>query len=138
MQQQGPALDILSDLVAHLSYRRGWNFRIDKDLDRGQGSRGATLLITVHTVNSYDQDEPKGVVHYMLIPPAAYNRQSWQRWLLEQVLLVEQHEACEFFTVDGAKPFAPRHGPGNDPYTIVEYAADLDRRTSFRGELNAR
>lgn len=36
------------------------------------------------------------------------------------------------------RPFAPNHGPGRDPYTIVEYADDVDRRTSFRGEVAAR
>lgn len=70
------------------------------------------------------------------MPPASYNRQSWRRWLFEQVLLVERHEACEFFVVDGERPYAPRHGPGNDPYVVVEYAKDEDRRTSFRGEVN--
>lgn len=33
----------------------------------------------------------------MPVPAAAYNEQSWTRWLLEQILLVEKHEAMEFF-----------------------------------------
>lgn len=31
------------------------------------------------------------------------------------------------------RPFAPTHGPGDDPYTIKELATDEQRRTSFRG-----
>jgi hypothetical protein len=68
------------------------------------------------------------------------------------VLLVERHEACEFlrFHVDEAgnltddqdsgyaeRPWSPSHGPGNDPYLIREIGTDLDRRTSFRGDVNA-
>lgn len=34
------------------------------------------------------------------------------------------------------RPFAPTHGPGDDPYVVHEYADDVQRRTSFRGEVN--
>ena len=74
-------------------------------------------------------------MHYFPVPPAAYDVRSWRRWLLEQVLLVERHEACEFFQLAGDRPYAPSHGPGNDPYLIRELGTDEDVRTSFRGEL---
>ena len=32
-------------------------------------------------------------------------------------------------------PFAPNHGPGEDPYRIVEHGSDLARRTQFTGEV---
>jgi hypothetical protein len=36
------------------------------------------------------------------------------------------------------RPFAPTHGPGDDPYVIHEYASETQRRTRFTGEvLNA-
>lgn len=69
----------------------------------------------------------------MPVPPAAYDRRSWQRWLFDQVLLVEQHEACEFFQVDGRRPYAPNHGPGRNPYTIHELGTAADAETDFRG-----
>ena len=69
----------------------------------------------------------------MPVPPAAYNRRSWQRWLFEQCLLGERHEAMEFFTISGEHPYAPNHGPGNDPYIDAELTTDEDRRTSFKG-----
>lgn len=135
MRQEAPFPDVLAEMVAELTYKRGWVFSLE-DLDRGQGSRGLTLCILITTPNSYNPDELRRVMHYMIVPPAAYDRRSWQRWLLEQILLVEQHEACEFFTVAGDKPYAPHHGPGNNPYTIFDHGTDLDRRTSFRGEVN--
>jgi hypothetical protein len=34
------------------------------------------------------------------------------------------------------RPYAPNHGPGWDPYLITVERTAIDRRTSFRGELN--
>lgn len=141
----------LLDLVEKVSYRPGWTFEL-KEIDRGQGSVGLTLDIVTLGYNSYhpEKGETYSVHHYMPVPPAAYNRQSWQRWLFEQLLLVERHEACEFFSFviegdfilrDGTptkrivdKPYAPNHGPGWDPYIVTELTTDKDRRTSFKGE----
>jgi hypothetical protein len=141
MHQTAPYPDPLKYLVDRLEYRRGWRFEL-ADLDRGQGSKGLTLLITIHTMDSYDQDKGRSVVHYMLVPPAAYDARSWQRWLFDQCLLVERHECMEFFTIHDSpgsehsvKPYAPSHGPGNDPYLVREVGTDIDQRTSFRGEL---
>lgn len=33
------------------------------------------------------------------------------------------------------RPFAPLHGPGEDPYVVHEYATGEQRRTRFTGEL---
>jgi hypothetical protein len=135
MYQDAPDPDALAVLVDELEYKPRWRVTLE-DVDRGQGSRGLTLCILITTPNSYNHDELRSVMHYMPVPPAAYDRRSWQRWLLEQLLLVEQHEACEFFTIAGDKPYAPSHGPGSDPYIIREIGTDLDRRTSFRGDVN--
>jgi hypothetical protein len=135
MRQEAPYPDTLNELVDALRYKPGWRFDLYQ-LDRGQGSVGLTLVITIDTPDSYQPERTITVAHYMPVPPAAYDARSWRRWLLEQVLLVERHEACEFFTIAGDKPYAPSHGPGNDPYLIREVGTDEDRRTSFRGELN--
>lgn len=55
---------------------------------------------------------------------------------------VEIHEACEFsrFVDDDGReerPWAPHHGPGENPYVIFEMGSESDVRTSFRGEVNA-
>lgn len=149
MQQEAPYPHLLGRLVASVGYKAGWRFQL-VDLDRGQGSKGLTLVINITGPNSYRPWEKVSVNHYMPVPPAAYDMRSWRRWLFDQVLLVERHEACEFFLlhVDEAghladtdsgyaeRPYAPSHGPGNDPYLIREVGTEADRRTSFRGELN--
>jgi hypothetical protein len=137
LAQEAPYPEILDDLVRRLTYRPGWTFEL-KDTDRGQGSKGLTLIITTLGFDSYNPDrgESYRVHHYMLVPPAAYNRRSWQNWLFEQCLLVERHECMEFFAIDGERPMAPAHGPGNDPYLVLTYGTDADRRMRFTGELS--
>jgi hypothetical protein len=135
MRQEAPYPVALADLVDRLAYKAGWRFTLT-DLDRGQGSQGLTLVIDVDTPDSYDPERTIRVAHYMVVPPAAFDERSWRRWLFDQILLVERHEACEFFTIAGDKPYAPSHGPGNDPYLVREVGTDEDRRTSFRGEVD--
>jgi hypothetical protein len=136
MAQTAPFPEVLADLVAVLKYRPGWRFYLVGNHDRGQGSRGLTLVITCETVDSYPPHDPIKVNHFMPVPPAAYEVRSWRRWLFDQCLLVDRHEACEFFEIDGDKPYAPSHGPGNDPYMVREVGTDVDRRTSFRGVVS--
>lgn len=133
MRQEIPDVDILAGLVARLEYKEGWRFEL-VDLDRGQGSKGLTLRILLTCKDSYHPDKTFQVNHYMIVPAAAYNEQSWRRWLLDQVLLVERHEACEFFKIGGHRPYAPHHGPGFDPYQIFEHGRMEDAQTTFRGE----
>ncbi len=137
----------LAMIVHRLRYMSGWSFELLEDFDRGQSSRGLTLRIRVRVQNSYEpptDDEVRKMItvnHFFPVEPAGFNECAWRRWLLSKILLVHQHEACEFFRLEDSlgeiteRPFAPNHGPGCDPYTIVEYAKDEDRRTRFTGEV---
>lgn len=119
IRQVAPDPQPLRDIIDGLDYKDGWEFSIVDDLDRGQGSEGMTLVIRVATPDSYANRGVIHVAHYHPVPPAGYNVHAWRRrWLLERIIETEVHEACEFFTVDGDKPFAPHHGPGSNPYTI--------------------
>ena len=119
MRQAAPYPDELASLVSGLAYKEHWRTWL-REMDRGQGSQGLTLVIQRYGPDSYNPGRILPVNHYMPVPPASYNRRSWQRWLFDQFLLVEQHEAAEFFVIDGHRPYAPLHGPGNDPYLIAE------------------
>lgn len=135
MRQVAPYPYELGDLIEGFKHRPNWTFTLE-DLDRGQGSAGLTFIVHITEPDSYDHSKMRSVVHYFPVPPAAYDRRSWQRWLLDRCMEVSRHEDCEHFTIYGEKPYAPSHGPGNDPYMIREVGTDEDRRTSFRGELN--
>lgn len=140
-RQEAPYPDELKALVDGCAYRPGWIVYLrdevrDPASTHGAESRGLTLSIITETVNSYPPHEAMRVRHMFVVPAATYNRASWMRWLFECFHQVELHECMEFFTVDGQKPFAPNHGPGWDPYLVTQLTTDLDRRTSFRGEVN--
>lgn len=75
--QEFPYPAELFELVDRLCYK-GWTFNLG-DIDRGQGSKGLTLDIVTLGRDSYhpERGETYCVHHYMPVPPAAYNRQSW-------------------------------------------------------------
>lgn len=143
--QTAPYPHELADLVARLSYRahEGWVVDLiddcprDKDSDGNVVGRGLTLSILTKGFDSYNPDRGTGyrVYHYFIVPPATYNRAAWARWLFDCLAKVELHECMEHFVIDGERPIAPLHGPGCDPYTVHQYATDVQRRTRFTGEV---
>lgn len=62
----------LVELVGTLRYKDYWQFTLE-DADRGQGSAGLTLCILIATPNSYNVGETRRVMHYMPVPPAAFD-----------------------------------------------------------------
>jgi hypothetical protein len=143
MTQRAPDPMPLGALVHGVRYKAGWTFYLS-NMDRGQGSEGLTLVINIQGPDTYHPERVISVNHLFPVPPAAYDYRSWRRWLFEQILLVERHEAMEWFTLvdeveagrtPDVKPYAPSHGPGNDPYLVRELGTDEDRRTSFRGDV---
>lgn len=137
MVQAAPYPKLLQGLVGRLSYKEGWKFSLER-LDRGQGSTGLTLIVHLTVPDSYDPTKIFRVVHYMIVPPAAFDERSWCRWLFDQILLVEQHEACEFFKIDEHRPYAPNHGEGHNPYTIFDQGFKQDAEVDFRGKRTER
>ena len=149
MRQYAPFPEMLADIVDRAHYKPGWritleNIERDNPDTHSGGAGGLTLVIYALTPDAYNPiDIPKrGVLHYFPVPAATYDERSWRRWVLDCLIKIETHEACEFFALAMGedhdymeRPFAPNHGPGRDPYTIFDYASDEDRRTSFRGEV---
>lgn len=123
----------LADIVSKLQYRRGYCFELEH-MDRGQGSEGLTFKVLSDQFDTYNPDRRLRVWHFFPVPPAAYNRESWLRWVLDRLVEIETHEACEFMVVDGQRPFAPNHGPGWDPYSIRELNTPEAAETNFRGD----
>ena len=145
MQQTAPYPEVLAALVEKLEYRHhlGWQVWLEDDLqrdkpDRHTGeSRGLTLVVQRCGPDTYNHDQMMAVNHYFPVPPATYDERSWRRWLFDRLGDVDTHERMEDFVIGGERPYAPSHGPGNDPYMVRETGTDLDRRTSFRGEVNS-
>jgi hypothetical protein len=137
MTQTAPFPAGLVSLVDRLSYRedRGWKVWL-ADIERDPGSAGLTLIVQRCGPDSYHPENVIRVNHYFPVPPATYDERSWTAWLFSRLGDVDTHERMEDFVIDGERPVAPSHGPGNDPYIVRWVSTDTDRRTSFRGELN--
>ncbi len=137
MTQQAPYPQELAILVEELSYREseGWRVWLE-NMERDAGCTGLTLVVQRCGPDSYNPEQIIRVNHYFPVPPATYNRRSWQWWLFETIGLVELHERMENFKIGGKPAYPPAHGPGNSPYLVLQYGTDIDRRTSFTGELN--
>lgn len=140
MRQEAPDPQELAELVEQLSFREhlGWSVVLRdmiRDAPRGglSGSAGLTLVVTRCRPDSYHHENMVRVAHYFPVPPATYDRRSWQRWLFNRLGDVDTHERMEDFLVDGVRPYAPSHGPGNDPYLVREVGTVEDAETSFRG-----
>lgn len=148
MSQYAPFPEALDELVKQTVYKPGWQFKLreiqrDDPDTHGMAAGGLTLDIISCTYNSYrDYGPVRGraaaapdyfVHHYKIVPAATFNKAAWQRWILDCCIEIETHEACEFLRFGEDRPFAPTHGPGDNPYTIKELASDEQRRTSFKG-----
>jgi hypothetical protein len=123
--------NILTELVEKVRCKPGWYFSLRED-------EGALcLVITVPGQDSYNPENQLHVSHFQPVPMATYNEKSWQRWIFEQCRRVENHELGEWFQVEGKRPFAPLHGPGEDPYTVHEYRDEVDAQTLQDGSVSA-
>jgi hypothetical protein len=131
-KQAAPYPIVLETLLNGFKYKEGWKASL-REVDRGQGCTGLTLVILIVQPDTYHPERTVHVNHSFAVPPAAYDGRSWRRWLFDRILDVEKHEAMEFFQIDGQRPYAPNHGPGNDPYTVFEIGTEQEKRTSYLG-----
>lgn len=122
---------LLEQIVRETQCKPGWSFRL---VDEDGAKR---LVIRIAGVNNYDHSEPFTVNHYHPVPIATYNEKTWRRWIFEQCRRTMNHELGESlrFGKDEVRPFAPMHGPGEDPYTVHEIRSEVDALTTQDGSL---
>lgn len=121
--------NILRKLVSEVKCKPGWLFRIHTEDD------ALFLVIRILCKNSYPPHEHRQIDHYHPVPIATYNLKTWQRWIFEQCRRTENHELGEWLRWGEERPFAPLHGPGEDPYTVHEYRDEIDARTTQDGSI---
>lgn len=119
--------EILDGLIERATCKPGWQFDLRIE---GVAPR---LVISVTGPDAAEPDRLLTVGHHFPVPTATYNEATWRRWIFERCRGVENHELGEWFRIDGERPFAPCHGPGEDPYTVHEFRPDVDRRTRQDG-----
>ena len=123
--QHGPdgSADLLINVVSRITYKPGWIITLfdgPRTHEHLAGGSGLTLRVQFMAVNSTDPNELVNLDHYFAVPPAAYDRETWERWVLDCLIQMETHECLEMFKVDGFAPYFPPHGDqnGRSPYTI--------------------
>jgi hypothetical protein len=123
--------DVLHRVVNEAACLPGWKF----DLWDDDGA--LRLIIQIRGVDNYDHTRPFVVNHVHPVPMTTYNERSWQRWLYERCMRTMTHELGESLRFGDAqlRPFAPMHGPGEDPYTVHETRPEIDALTTQDGSV---
>lgn len=122
--------DILERVVDEAKCKPGWFFSL---VDGPNKSK--VLHITLEETNNYDHSQKFMVTHCHPVPCATFNEKSWRRWVFEQCLRTMNHEIGEALNFNGVRPFAPMHGPGEDPYTVHEWRTEQEALTTQNGSL---
>jgi hypothetical protein len=100
-------------LVALVSYKPGWRFKV-------AGPEGRYLCVYAETPNSHHPSQPRLTQHTFPLPDDCDDERQFFRWVFDRLLLVEQHEAGEFFKVGEFRPFYPHHQDEGSPYVVVD------------------
>lgn len=100
-------------LVAQVTYKPGWVLKMS-------GPGGAFVCVFATTPDSLAPERTRTTQHMFAVPTDDLTDRDFHRWLLERLLQAEQHEACEFYTVNGIRPFWPHHQDEGSPYDLVE------------------
>ena len=100
-------------LVGRLTYKPGWAFKLG-------GPAGRYLCVFATTPDSNDPSRQRTTQHMFEVPADLADDYTAARWIFDRLLLVEQHEAGEFFAVAGRRPFYPHHQDEGSPYELVD------------------
>lgn len=87
----------LERLLQTFTYKPDWAFTI---IEEG-------LLIRLIAVDTDNHRNRIPITFSIGIPSFVRPDFPWDRWLLDQIMEVEKHEAREFFKVNGVKVFDP-------------------------------
>lgn len=122
--------DLLARIVAETQCKPGWKFSLKDE------AGALRLVITIDDTHNYTGG-PYVISHYHPVPITTYNEASWRRWIFEQCRRTMNHELGESlrFGPNEARPFAPMHAPGEDPYTVHEFRPEVDVLTRQNGAL---
>ena len=126
--QIGPpgSADLLREVVLSITYKPGWTLQLKHMHRHGEhlaGGDGLTLSVRLECEDSTKPGETVWPHHLFAVPPAAYNRQTWERWVLDCLIQVETHEALEFFrSMGGLRTF--RHTGTRTEATRTRSSAD--------------
>jgi hypothetical protein len=105
----------LADLLADFTYQPGWTFTL-------WHLEGETVLAIDHdTVDTNQPDTPRTIGHRFARFTEPADRPTARRWLLDRIIDVHTHEACEWFTEGDTRPYDPHHNYRQHAYQIHDW-----------------
>lgn len=90
----------LRDLLRVFTYRPGWEFFIERGM----------LRVRATVIDSTNQTQSCPLSYEHALPRYTHPGFDWQRWLFDQIMTIERHEAQEFFQVAGVPVYDPHKG----------------------------
>jgi hypothetical protein len=125
--------DVLARIVRETKCKPGWSFEL---ADENGAKR---LVITIAGVDNYDHSRRRTISHFHPVPICTYSVRAWRRWIFDHCIATMNHEIGESlrFGPEELRPFAPMHGPGENPYTVHEIRPEIDALTTQDGSLRA-
>lgn len=109
------------DWVRRITYKPGWHLQLCSSYPgaaQSQAAEGPWIQVTANVANS-DDLKPILITHTMSLHgmPDNISEKDFYGFILNTVKFVEQHEAMEFFKVDGMKFRDPHPSPMEVLYT---------------------
>lgn len=104
MSEYGP-------LVEKITYK-GWSFKVG-------GPLGSMLCVYARTPDSNNPTVERTTQHQFPLPHS-FGERDFYRWVFDHLLLIERHEAGEFFRVGDFRPYMPHHQDEGSPYELVD------------------
>ncbi len=112
----------VKDLISKLTYKEGWDFSIFSHFSNTGWLFELRVRLDVKESSSVVGSKTTVrilVNHPFPIPEYPMDDKEAERWLLDCILMVEQHETCEHFRIGGEAIFYPEHGEGANSYRIT-------------------
>lgn len=122
--------EVLERLIDEMDGPPGWTFAFAKN---GDGVN--CFMIFVKSRDNYDASKERTTRHEHPAPICTFIEKSWRRWLFDRCRASMDHEMGEMIRWGDVRPFAPTHGPGEDPYVVREYRDPLDALTTQTGSV---
>jgi hypothetical protein len=106
----------LAKTLAAFSYKPGWHFAVVRREPLLGGppqpwERAVLLIVIEDVLDAYGSGERFPFCQQAVVPdygpPGEPSPGFWQHWLWVQVLAAEEHEAGEWFVIDGQRPYDP-------------------------------
>jgi hypothetical protein len=102
--------DDVRSVLAQVTYRPGWEFRIAED-----PYEGLAVWVVAPVENSYQPGTTTDLGIETFVPLASLaGPEQFLEWLLARLVRLETHEAMEWFKVNG-KPFRDPHAARTPP-----------------------